>query len=128
MSFTRPGLEARSRCSVPNSEFTKPRILVTDAGLGSAITIIRSLGRKGWQVIAADSQGHSLGFRSRYAHERVLYPAPETAPGEFVAALLQFTQENEVDLIIPDTDARRVPLSKARPQLAGPCPPGLPAA
>jgi len=111
---------------VLNSEFTKQRILVTDAGLGSAITIIRSLGRKGWQVIAADSQPHSLGFRSRYAHERVLYPAPETAPGEFVAALLQFTQENEVDLIIPVTDASLLPLSKARQQFAGLCQLALP--
>lgn len=103
------------------AEFTHPRILVTDAGLGSAITIIRSLGRKGWQVIAADSQPRSLGFRSRYAHEHVLYPAPETAPGEFIRTLLQFSKENGIDLIIPVTDASLLPLSEARQQFTGVC-------
>ena len=40
-------------------------VLVTDAGRGSAISIIRALGRSKWRVIAADSDVKSLGFRSR---------------------------------------------------------------
>ena len=52
------------------SKQRQPTILVTDTGRGSAISIIRSLGRKGWRVIAADSDPRSLGFQSRYAHEQ----------------------------------------------------------
>jgi predicted ATP-grasp superfamily ATP-dependent carboligase len=105
-----------------------PTILVTNAGLGSAIAIIRSLGRKGWRVIAADSNERSLGFRSRYAQERLRYPAPETAPREFVAALLDAARTRDVDLIIPVTDAAILPLSEARDQFAGICKLALPAA
>src|SRR5438045_3660574 len=93
---------------------TTPTVLVTNAGLGSAISIIRSLGRKGWRVIAADSNPRSLGFRSRYAQERLLCPAPETAPREFVATLLQAARGCGIDLIIPVTDAAILPLSEAR--------------
>jgi predicted ATP-grasp superfamily ATP-dependent carboligase len=105
---------------------TQPTILVTDAGLGSAIAIIRSLGRKGWRVIAADSHTRSPGLRSRYARERLLYPAPETAPHEFVAALLRAARERAVDLIIPVTDAAILPLSEARAQFEGVCKLALP--
>jgi len=37
------------------------RVLVTDAGRGSAIAIIRSLGRSGLEVIAADADPRSPG-------------------------------------------------------------------
>src|SRR5919206_1200952 len=98
-----------------------PTILVTDAGRGSAISIIRSLGRKGWRVIAADSDPRSLGFRSRYAQERLLYPKPETAPRELVTTLLRAARDREIDLIIPVTDAIILPLSEARALFAGVC-------
>jgi hypothetical protein len=91
-----------------------PTIMVTDAGLGSAIAIIRSLGRKGWRVIAADSDPRSPGFRSRYAQDQVLYPAPESSPRECIETLLQAATEKGVDLIIPVTDAVILPLSEGR--------------
>ena len=40
-------------------------VLVTDAGRGSAISIIRSLGRRGMSVVAADADPSSAGFSSR---------------------------------------------------------------
>ena len=69
-----------------------PAVLVTDASRGSAISIIRSLGRKGIRVIAADSTRQCLGFHSRYTHETLVYPSPETAPLEFVDSLLRAAQ------------------------------------
>jgi predicted ATP-grasp superfamily ATP-dependent carboligase len=96
-----------------------PVILVTDAGRGSALAIIRSLGRKGWRVIAADSDPHSLGFRSRYAWQTLHYPAPEQAPHACVEALLQAAQQHAVDLIIPVTDAVILPLAEAQARFAG---------
>jgi len=98
-----------------------PTLLVTDAGRGSAIAFIRSLGRKGWRVIAADSDPRSPGFRSRHVWDRLLYPAPESAPHEFVRTLLQTVREKNVDLIVPVTDAVIFPLSEARTQFEGLC-------
>ncbi|MGH7492827.1 MAG: ATP-grasp domain-containing protein [bacterium] len=89
-------------------------VLVTDAGRGSAITVIRSLGRKGYHVIAADSDSKSIGFHSRYAHERLVYPAPEAQPREFCACLLETVSAKGVDLIIPVTDLTGQPLARSR--------------
>ena len=99
----------------------RPTALVTDANRGSAISIIRSLGRRGWRVIAADSSPRSLGFRSRYAAQRLVYPAPERAPQQAVAALKAAAQAEGVDLIIPVTDAVLLPLSEARAEFDGLC-------
>lgn len=104
----------------------QPTILVTDASRGSAIAIIRSLGRRGWRVIAADSNSRSPGFHSRYAVNHLLYPAPETAPHEFVTSLLNAVDEMGVELIIPVTDAAILPLSNARSRFEGGCKLALP--
>jgi len=98
-----------------------PVALVTDAGRGSAIAIIRSLGRRGWRVIAADANPRSLGFHSRYAAQTLVYPAPEDAPREMVAALKAAAKPERVDLIIPVTDAVLLPLSEARAEFDGLC-------
>jgi predicted ATP-grasp superfamily ATP-dependent carboligase len=103
-----------------------PTILVTDAGRGSAIAIIRSLGRRGWRVIAADSDPRSPGFRSRYAAERLCYPPPETAPRDLVATLLRVARDRQVDLIIPVTDAVILPLSESRAEFEAVCAVAMP--
>ena len=108
------------------AEQHRPTILVTDAGRGSAVAIIRSLGRKGWRVIAADSDPRSLGFRSRYASERLLYPPPDTTPRDLVNALAGAVRDRKIDLIIPVTDAIILPLSAERARFDGLCKLALP--
>ena len=103
-------------------------ILVTDAGRGSAIEIIRSLGRNGWRVIAADSDPRSPGFRSRYVQERLLYPPPETSPREVVNTLFHAARERAIDLIIPVTDLLILPLSAERGRFDGLCKLAMPSA
>ncbi len=89
-------------------------ILVTDAGRGSAIAMIRSLGRQGWRVIAADSSPRSLGFCSRYAQERLVYPPPETDPAGFVRTLADAARRGRIELIVPISDACLLPLAESR--------------
>jgi len=103
------------------SALSRPTILVTDAGRGSAITIIRSLGRRGWRVIAADARPRSAGFRSRYAHDQLVYPPPESAPRQFVETLLDAVRRHGVDLIIPVTDAAILPIAEARAEFDALC-------
>jgi predicted ATP-grasp superfamily ATP-dependent carboligase len=103
------------------AEPERPTILVTDAGRGSALAIIRSLGRRGWRVIAADADPRSLGFRSHYAREKLCYPCPETTPRAFVSALLTAARNQRVDLILPVTDAAILPLSAARVRFENVC-------
>ena len=95
------------------------RVLVTDAGRGSAIAVIRSLGRAGLHVIAADHERRSPGFRSRYAAERLVYPDPAGNPAAVVELLHQRAAARQVDLIVPVSDELMLPLAAARGRFAG---------
>jgi predicted ATP-grasp superfamily ATP-dependent carboligase len=95
------------------------RVLVTDAGRGSAIAFTRSLGRRGVEVVAADEQRRSPGFSSRYASARVVYPSPATDPDGAVDALHQAVRDLGVDLVIPVSDDVGLPLSRARERFEG---------
>jgi predicted ATP-grasp superfamily ATP-dependent carboligase len=97
------------------------RVLVTDASRGSAIAFIRSLGRRGVEVVAADHRPRSAGFRSRYAAERMLYPDPARAPDAAIDELLGEAARRRVDLIVPVSDEILLPLSAARERFAGVC-------
>lgn len=103
------------------------RVLVTDASRGSAVAIIRSLGRHGYAVVAADSLRRSPGFYSRYAEARVLYPSPTEAPEAVVETLLGAARELAVDLIVPVTDEVILPLARARERFDGVCALAIPA-
>ena len=100
---------------------TVARVLVTDAGRGSSIAVIRSLGRAGFDVVAADSDRRSPGFRSRYAARTLVYPEPWRAPEAAVEALLGEARAAAVDLIIPVSDDVLLPLSAARDRFEGVC-------
>lgn len=88
----------------PSANGHRGTILVTDAGRASALAVIRSLGRGGWRVIAADADPAAPGLRSRYAAERALYPSPHTAAPAFADAIEGIVRERGVDLVIPSTD------------------------
>lgn len=80
------------------------RVLVTDARRGSALAFIRSLGRRGDHVVAADATTPSAGMRSRHAAGRVRYPSPmddRTGAGD---ALIRAAHDHRIDLIVPITD------------------------
>lgn len=97
----------------------RPHVLVTDAGRGSAVAFIRSLGRRGWTVTAADADPASPGFRSRYATHRLLYPRPSERPDAVVEAILARVQRAGIDLVVPITDEVLLPLAEARARFAG---------
>ncbi|MGQ0659046.1 MAG: carboxylate--amine ligase [Chromatiales bacterium] len=89
-------------------------MLVTDAERGSAIAIIRALGRAGYHVIAADSNRRSIGFRSRYVSDTLVYPPPESDSRRLTESLLDAATRWAVDLIIPVTDLVIHPITRAR--------------
>jgi predicted ATP-grasp superfamily ATP-dependent carboligase len=102
------------------------RVLVTDAGRGSAITIIRSLGRQGIEVVAADHDPRSPGFRSRYAAGRLVYPSPAVDADAAVETLRDAATRQGIDLIVPVSDDIGLPLAHARDRFAGVCALALP--
>lgn len=86
-------------------------ILVTDAGIASAIAIIRSLGAAGHRVVAADTTSASPGFRSRYVSYRVVHPRGSVDPAGFIDAVRRAVARHTVDLIFPVTEEHTLPLA-----------------
>lgn len=98
-----------------------PTALVTDAGRGSAVAIIRSLGRQGWNVVAAASNRLAPGFYSRYTTAVVGYPDPENDPDGALDVLAEAVVRHGVDLLIPVTDEIIIPLTADRGRLPSRC-------
>jgi len=94
-------------------------VLVTDAGRGSAIAFIRSLGKRGWRVTAADFRRGSAGFRSRYTTDRLVYPEPTRRPDAVVDAIRTAVVRDGIDLVVPITDEVGLPLADARASFDG---------
>lgn len=80
------------------------KVLVLDANQRSALAIIRSLGRRGLEVLAGDPGAYSLGGASRYAAGSIRYSDPAVDPGRFVSEVIDITHHLSVDTVIPATD------------------------
>jgi predicted ATP-grasp superfamily ATP-dependent carboligase len=83
------------------------------------MSIIRSLGRRGIDVVAADVNPRSPGFFSRYAAERLVYPSPATDGRAAVDMLVRAASERAIDLVIPVGETVVALLSGARERFAG---------
>lgn len=75
-----------------------------DANQRSALAIIRSLGRRGLTVIAADHRPHTIGAASRYVTTSIRYSNPATSPGAFAKDVLEAADRLGIEIIIPATD------------------------
>lgn len=93
------------------------RAVVTDARYRMALTVIRSLGRRGVPVVAAQAEarkGESLGFYSRYVQQRYTLPKADDAPA-YVRALLELGEKG--DVLIPVALGSIFAASRYREQL-----------
>jgi predicted ATP-grasp superfamily ATP-dependent carboligase len=90
------------------------KVLVTDSSERSALAVIRSLGKKGLCVTAADSADFNAGFLSKYAKDRVVYPSPQRSKKRFVDSLLHLVKSENFDLLIPMTDFSMFPILERR--------------
>ena len=79
-------------------------VLVLDANQRSALAIIRSLGRRGLTVIAADMDARTLGGASRFASKSLRYSDPANAPNAFLADVYAIVERFNIGTIIPATD------------------------
>lgn len=61
--------------------------VIVFGGGSTGLGVIRSLGRRGLPVIAADYDKHSITFSSKYVCDRMIVPGPET-PSKAIASFL----------------------------------------
>jgi predicted ATP-grasp superfamily ATP-dependent carboligase len=79
------------------------KVLVFDGRSRAALSIIRSLGKKGVFVIVGEAFKCS-SFYSKYTKQIVIYPSPKQHKEEFVAFIIKFLRDNSIDVIIPVRD------------------------
>jgi predicted ATP-grasp superfamily ATP-dependent carboligase len=77
---------------------------VLDANQRSALAVIRSLGRRGLTIVAADTAANSLGAASRYTSYSTIYSNPATSPAAFVHNIVAMVERLSIDTVIPATD------------------------
>ncbi len=75
-----------------------------DANQRSALAVIRSLGRRGLTIVAADTATNSLGAASRYTSYSTLYANPATSAAAFVRDIVAMVERLSIDTVIPATD------------------------
>jgi predicted ATP-grasp superfamily ATP-dependent carboligase len=94
-----------------------PKVIVTDSSERTALAVIRSLGRRGIEVVAADSISFNMGFLSKYCSRRIIYPLPQKNKSKFIDALLSLVKNEKFDLLIPITDFTMIPILERRDEI-----------
>lgn len=92
-------------------------VLVTGADQRHGVSVIRSLGSRGVSVLAAGPSDTSIGFYSRYASARFVYPSPQKEPEQFVEALLAAIERYRVKIVMPVVEPTLVALNRYRERI-----------
>lgn len=70
------------------------QVFVLDGRSRAALSIIRSLGSKGCDVIVGESYP-CASFYSKYVSRKVIYPDPRKKPENFKTFILEWTKKSE---------------------------------
>jgi len=81
-----------------------PSCLILDAEMQCALPVLEALRRRGFHVTAGSLKRVNMGFFSRYANRRVLYPPPKDSPEAFVERIVELVRENQYDFVLPTDD------------------------
>lgn len=101
----------------PHPDAATAPVLVLDAAQRSALAVIRSLGRRGIPVIAADSVEPTLGGRSRHARATAVYTDPARDGRAFLDDIARLAAEHGAGMVLPATELTTYVLAEAAPDL-----------
>jgi len=97
------------------------KILVTDGNSRAALAIVRSLGRKGYNIVVGAIKHPSLASCSKYCAEHLIYPDPEKDQQRFIDVISDFIKTAKVDIILPVTDITTILVTHYRVKLEQYC-------
>ena len=92
-------------------------VLVTDAAGNHALAVVRSLGRRGLHVVAADTCRLAQAGFSRYCAARDIYPSPARGVAEFREGLRRILDVHRPEVLLPMTERTILALQPARREL-----------
>ena len=73
----------------------KGKVLIVGAEENPSLPIIKSLSSKGIEVHVASHKRVCVGFFSKYAHRRFVYPSPYSCEQDFLASLCAYVKREE---------------------------------
>lgn len=77
------------------------KVLVTDAGMRNVVSIIRSLGKRGIEVVVAENTRWALGGFSKYCKKLLVCPSPIRHPDQWLHWLIKELSQNRYDMLMP---------------------------
>ncbi len=89
-------------------------VLVTNAGERNVVAAVRSLGRKGIEVVGCEDSRVAISFFSKYCRKALVCPSPKTAPEQWLQWLLNELSERRYDMLMPMDDETVYIASKNR--------------
>jgi predicted ATP-grasp superfamily ATP-dependent carboligase len=93
------------------------KVLVLDSENKTALSIIRSLGRKNLKIITGGFSKYVPGMLSKYSASKFIYPDPDYNYFIFLKKLKDFIKKEEIFAIFPATDSTSVILSRYKKEL-----------
>ena len=93
---------------------TTRRVLLVGAEENPSLPIIVSLAQKGFEVHVASHKRICVGFFSRYAHRRFVYPSPFREEAGFIESLLAYVKKEKFDVMLVAGDRPTDLLAKHR--------------
>lgn len=96
-------------------------IVILNAETIQTLPIAEALYKKGYKVILFCETKNSYGYHTRYATNRVLCPEVKDSPSKFHLFLLNYLDNNKVDVILPMNDYSAEYLSKNKDELLKKC-------
>jgi predicted ATP-grasp superfamily ATP-dependent carboligase len=88
------------------------KILVLDGRSLASLAIVRSLGKKGFEIQCGEEFGQNLTRFSKYVKKSWIYPSPSSRPDAFIEEIKRITLREKFDMIIPVRDDTTLIIAK----------------
>lgn len=88
------------------------KIFVLDGRSLASLAIVRSLGKRGFEIQCGEEFGLNLTRFSKYVKKSWIYPSPGTNPDAFMEEIKKITLREKFDMIIPVRDDTTLLMAK----------------
>jgi predicted ATP-grasp superfamily ATP-dependent carboligase len=91
-------------------------ILVMEVHAKAAVSVLESCRAAGLHVIAGSWKKYGCGQYSRAVDDKIYYPRPDTQPDQCIQFLLDYLQDNDIEVIFPVGDRMTDMIAKHQDQ------------
>lgn len=94
--------------------------LLTDGENRIALSVLRSLARRGIETTVVGESAWALSFFSRYCKRKVICPSPKNDLAAFLGSVKNAIRRGDIGFLLPISDVSLMPISDHRADLTNP--------